>query len=82
MWNRPSGLMSATWATRRPTRLKSSSSSSTRASLAMASRWRTALVDPPRALTTAMAFSKAALVRIWRGRMPASTRAITAWPLA
>ena len=82
MWNRPWGFMSATWATRRPTMLKSSRSSSTRASLAMARRWRTALVDPPTALTTAMALWKAALVRICRGRMPASIRAMTAWPLA
>ena len=82
MWKRPWGFMSATWGTRRPTLLKSSSSSSTRASLAMASRWSTALVDPPRAFTTAMAFSNASRVRIWRGRMPASTRATTASPLA
>ena len=38
---------------------------------AMASRWSTALVEPPTAITTAIAFSKASRVRIWRGRRPA-----------
>ena len=82
MWYGPWGFMSATWGTRRPTRSKSSRVSSTRASLAMASRWSTALVDPPTAMTTAMAFSKASLVMMWRGLMPASSRATTARPLS
>ena len=71
MWYLPWGLVSARWGTRAATVLKSSRARSTRASLAMASRWRTALVEPPRAMATAMAFSKASLVMIWRGRMPA-----------
>ncbi len=62
MWYFPWGLVSARWGTRAATALKSSRSSSTRASLAMASRWSTALVEPPRAMVTAMAFSKASLV--------------------
>ena len=78
MWNRPCGFMSAMCGTRAPTRLKSSSSSSTRASLAIASRCSTAFVEPPSAMTTAMAFSNASLVRIWRGRMPSSSWCITA----
>ena len=64
MWYVPWGLVSARWGTLAATRLKSSSSSSTRASWAMASRWSTALVEPPRAMTTAMAFSNASLVMI------------------
>ena len=47
MWYFPWGLVSARWGTRAATLLKSSSARSTRASLAMASRWSTALVDPP-----------------------------------
>ena len=70
MWYLPWGFVSAMWGTAGGTLLKSSSASSTRASLAMASRWSTALVEPPRAITTAMAFSKASLVMICRGRMP------------
>ena len=31
-------------------------------------------------MVTAMAFSKAALVMIWRGRMPISSSRMTAWP--
>ena len=68
--------------TRDATRLKSSSARSTLASLAMASRCSTALVEPPSAITTAMAFSNASLVMIWRGRMPASASATTARPAA
>ena len=75
MWNLPPGFMSAMCGTRAATRLKSSRSSATPASLAMASRWSTALVEPPRALVTAMAFSNAALVMIWRGVMPSSQHA-------
>ena len=82
MWYFPCGLVSARCGTLAATRLKSSNSSSTSASKAMAMRWSTALVEPPRAMTTAMAFSKAALVMIWRGRMPSRSRFITACPLA
>ena len=68
------------WGTLAATRLKSSSSSSTRASLAMAMRCSTAFVDPPSAMTTAMAFSKAALVMMSRGRMSAASSSMTARP--
>ena len=72
MWNRPCGFMSATCATRSAIRLKSSSSSSTRASCAMARRCSTALVEPPSAITTAMAFSNASLGHdvAWRDAAP------------
>ena len=80
MWNLPPGFMSAMWGTRAATRLKSSSSRATRASLAMARRWSTALVEPPSALVTAMAFSNASFVMIWRGVMPARSSSTTASP--
>ena len=70
MWNLPPGFMSATCGTRAAIRLKSSRSSSTPASLAIASRWRTAFVEPPRADVNAIAFSNAGLVMIIRGVMP------------
>ena len=73
MWYLPCGLVSAMCGTRAAIRLKSSSSRSTRASAAMASRCSTALVEPPRAIVTAMAFSNASLVRICRARMPFSS---------
>jgi hypothetical protein len=47
-------------------RSKSSMARGTPASWAMASRWSTALVEPPLAATEAMAFSSASRVRIWR----------------
>ena len=49
MWNLPPGFRSAMCGTRAATRLKSSSESSTPASLAIASRCSTALVEPPTA---------------------------------
>ena len=67
MWYLPCGLVSAMCGTRAATLLKSSNARSTRASAAIASRWSTALVEPPRAMVTAMAFSNASLVMIWRG---------------
>ncbi len=82
MWNLPCGFMSAMCGTRAPTRLKSSSSSATPASKAMASRCSTMLVEPPSAMPMAMAFSNASLVRMSRGRMSWARRLITAWPLA
>jgi len=63
-------------------RSKSSIESSTRASFAIASRCSTALVDPPSAITTAIAFSNASRVRICRGRTPSARRRITVPPLA
>ena len=80
MWYLPCGFMSAMCGTRAPTRLKSSSSSSTRASFAIASRCSTAFVEPPSAIVTAIAFSNASFVMIWRGRRSISMRFITARP--
>jgi hypothetical protein len=80
MWYLPCGLVSAMWGTLAAMWLKSSSSSSTCDSCAMASRCRTAFVEPPSALTTAMAFSKAGFVMICRGRIPASSSPTTARP--
>ena len=82
MWYLPCGLVSAMWGTRPATRLKSSRLSMTPASEAMASRCSTALVDPPRALTTAMAFSNASRVRMSLGRISLRSRFSTATPLA
>ncbi len=63
-----------------PMRLKSSRVSSTSASCAIASRCSTMLVEPPSAMPTAMAFSNASLVRIWRAVMPLFSRFTTASP--
>ena len=70
------------WGTLAAMRLKSSRSSSTRASCAIASKCRTALVEPPSAITTEIAFSNAFLVMIWLGRMSLAMRFITARPLS
>ena len=67
---RPNGFRSPRCGTFLPTRTKSSRVRSTSASLAMASRCSTALVEPPKAITTAMAFSNASLVRICRAVIP------------
>ena len=66
----PNGLTSARCGTFSPIRLKSSSTRSTSASWAMASRCSTAFVEPPNAITTAIAFSNASLVRMSRAVMP------------
>ena len=70
------------WGTVREIRSKSSRTRSTRASWAMARRCRTAFVDPPSAIDTAMAFSNASRVMIWRGRIPRFRRLTTASPEA
>src|SRR5947208_12515297 len=46
----------------------------------MASKWRTALVEPPSAITTVIAFSKAFLVMMSNGRMPPLSMSMTAAP--
>ena len=46
----------------------------------MASRWSTALVEPPKAMTTAMAFSNASLVMMSRAVMPRRSSSTTASP--
>ena len=65
---RPEGLRSHSTGTRARMVSKSSRARGTPAAWAIASRCRTALVDPPVAMTTAIAFSKAARVKTWRGR--------------
>ncbi len=78
--NRPHGFRSAHTGVRRLTRSKSSMVSGTPISRASASRWRTALVEPPLAATPAIAFSNAARVAIWRGRRPRRSMSITSAP--
>ena len=63
----PLGFKSASTGTRLPMRVKSSIVSFTFAACAMASRCSTALVEPPSAMTTVMAFSNAFLVRMSSG---------------
>lgn len=46
----------------------------------MASRCSTALVEPPNAITTAIAFSNASRVMICRAVMPLRSISTTAWP--
>ena len=76
----PEGLRSASTGTRFPTRVQSSMVSFTPAQWAMPMRCITALVDPPRAITTVMAFSNAFLVMMSRGRMFFLSRFRTAEP--
>src|ERR1700738_2850516 len=47
----------------------------------MASRCSTALVEPPNAITTAIAFSNDSLVMMSRVVMPRRSSSTTAWPL-
>ena len=65
---RPEGFKSHSTGTRARTVSKSSSASGTWAARAIANRCSTALVEPPSAITTAMAFSNACRVRMARGR--------------
>ena len=82
MTKRPNGFTSAKCGTLSPMRLKSAKLSSTRASLAIANRCKTALVEPPRAIRTAIAFSKAGLVIMSREVMPWRNISTTASPEA
>ena len=68
------------WGTRREIASKSSSSRGTPASWAMARRWRTALVEPPVAMTTAMAFSSDRRVTMSLGSRPVRSCSTTAIP--
>ncbi len=63
-------------------RVKSSRDSATSTVCAMAIRCSTALVEPPRAITTVMAFSNASRVRMSRGLMSRSSSLSTASPAA
>jgi len=76
------GFRSASSGVRRLTRSKSSIDSGMRASRASASRWSTALVDPPVAATAAMAFSKEARVSRWSGRRPSRSSWTASAPAA
>ena len=78
----PLGRRSASTGTRLPISVKSSSESSTPMVLAMASRCSTALVDPPRAMTTVMAFSNASRVMMSEGLMSFAISSCTAAPAA
>ena len=79
----PLGLRSARKGVRSLMRWKSSMVRGTPTAFAMAIRWSTALVEPPRIVMTVMAFSNASLVMMSRGfrsrsinkRMAAPTRA-------
>ena len=77
---RPLGFKSANRGVRAPTRVKSSSSSFTFAECAMASRCSTAFVEPPIAITSAMALRNASRVRMSEGRMPRRIKCNTARP--
>ena len=61
---------------------KSSRTSGTPASRAIARRCRTAFVEPPVAATDVIAFSKAARVRIFDGVRPSARRCMTSRPAA
>src|SRR3954469_20620930 len=61
-------------------RSKSSMSSSTPASVATASRWRTALVEPPLPATAAIAFSSETRVMISLGFLTARRTSMTSRP--
>ena len=80
MTNWPNGLRSPRWGTLSAMREKSARVRSTSASFAMARRWSTALVEPPNAITTAIAFSKAGLVMMSRAVMPWRSSSTTASP--
>mmetsp|Transcript_102761 Transcript_102761/g.219764 ORF Transcript_102761/g.219764 Transcript_102761/m.219764 type:complete len:218 (+) Transcript_102761:469-1122(+) len=71
----PLGFRSAIKAVFAPMRWKSSMSRLMPAVAAIARRWSTAFVEPPRALTTTMAFSKDSFLRISSGFRFRSKRA-------
>mmetsp|Transcript_22983 Transcript_22983/g.45235 ORF Transcript_22983/g.45235 Transcript_22983/m.45235 type:complete len:249 (-) Transcript_22983:422-1168(-) len=76
----PEGFKSASRGVLSLIRVKSSSWRSTSMARAMAIKWRTALVEPPRATTHVIAFSKAFLVIISDGRIFFSSSSLTAFP--
>ncbi len=76
--NRPAGRTSTRCGTRRDILSKSSSSSSTPASRAIARRCSTAFVEPATAIVTAIAFSNASRVMMSRGRGPSSASSFAA----
>ena len=72
--NFPLGLRSARYGMRRATFWKSAGARSTLTARAIAIRWRTALVEPPSAITVTMAFSNARRVMMSRGLRSSSSR--------
>mmetsp|Transcript_19205 Transcript_19205/g.30505 ORF Transcript_19205/g.30505 Transcript_19205/m.30505 type:complete len:209 (+) Transcript_19205:517-1143(+) len=76
----PLGLRSAINGTFWLILLKASSSSSTPAARAIAKRWSTAFVDPPRAIVSTIEFSNAALDIISLGFRSSSRRFLIAFP--
>ncbi len=81
MMYRPDGRIDAITGVRRLISSKSSIDSSTPASWAIASRCRTALVEPAVAITTVAALRNAVLVMICRGRSPVARARTTASPV-
>ena len=77
---RPHGFMSARSGVRALMRSKSSMPRSTPASRATASRWSTAFVEPPVAITAAIAFSMASRVMIRDGRRSSRSSFMTRRP--
>ena len=73
----PDGFISQRTGTRARIVSKSSITSGTSVECAMARRCRTAFVEPPVAMTTAIAFSNALRVMIWRGRSCVRTACAT-----
>ena len=76
----PEGRTSATTGMSLPIRTKSSKVKVTPAVCAIAIKCSTPLVDPPKAISTLMEFSNAALVIISRGLMSKRNKFITASP--
>ena len=76
----PDGFRSAKTGTFAPIRVKSSIDRSTFIASAIAIKWRTALVEPPKVIISVMAFSNAFLVIISLGLMSFSRRLRTASP--
>ena len=68
------------WGVLRLISLKRSRSSSIPASWAMAVRWSTVFVEPPRAISTTIAFLNAASVRMSLGFTPSSRSPMTRLP--
>ena len=76
----PDGLRSAITGTFLPMRVKSSILRLTSAALAMAIKCNTALLEPPSAIITVMAFSNAFMVMMSRGLMSLFNKLRTACP--
>ncbi len=78
----PLGIMLQRCGTFRPITSKVESGKVTPASWAMAGKCRVVLVEPPNAMSTAMAFSNASLVRICEGLRSSLTSLTTCLPVA